>query len=428
MPPKADAIFLLSVDHDPVDDRIAAIGYRMVRDGSIVRDIVQVPASGSHGDESDAIFNALAPLIADLGSIDAENAAREDGDGIVAHIFLYEPAEAINLQKAVGRHLDDPRIRTGLLNLVRLFPPEDVVPEPEFKGMHHLPATAVRNVLEQLFALPVAVSYDLRQASQALAHAGGGPAYEPAEGFERPFSSLLSIDVIRNIRDKREKAKSAADVENDVRARLQALGGVIDWLFTKNAEAAANGQPLLRLAKKPFRFQATFDPLDVTDLDVLLACELLENRAGLLQALITLAQPFTRRRDTGRCYAELSLFRHWQVGGREFIIFKVPLASRAAELGPGDFSLILSNDSPDLRLDPSSWGEIACQIEPPGEGYENRRDTLKVSMMRSAFTSQTMQQLLSATSDGGWFIDQAFGDVNTDKAVRFLRDLASAAA
>jgi hypothetical protein len=39
-----------------------------------------------------------------------------------------------------------------------------------------------------------------------------------------------------------------------------------------------------------------------------------------------------------------------------------------------------------------------------------------------------MQQLLSATSDGGWFIDQAFGDVNTDKAVRFLRDLASAAA
>jgi hypothetical protein len=341
--------------------------------------------------------------------------------------FLYEPSEAINLQKAVGRHLDDARIREGLLNLVRLFPPDDVVPEPEFRGAHHLPATAVRNVLEQLFALPVAVSYDLRQTSSALSKAGGGPAYEPAKGFERPFSSLLSIDVIRNIRDQRKNAKPVAEIEDDVRARLSALAGVILWLFEQNAQSITNGGPLLRLKKKPFRFQATFDPLDVTDLDVLLACELLENRAGLLQALITLAQPATRRRDTGRCYANLTLNKHWQAKGREMLSFKVPPKSREAELGPGDFNLILSNDSPDLRLDPTAWSDIHCQIQPPGDGFENRRDLLLVSMPRTAFVSQTMQQLIATTGENGWFIDQAFGDVNTEKAARFIRDLASAA-
>src|SRR3546814_6637665 len=132
---------------------------------------------------------------------------RSNGEeGTYAHIFLYEPAEATNLQRAIGRHLDDERIRSGLLHLVRLFPPEDVVPEPEFRGVHHLPATAIRSVIEQLWALPVAVAFDLRQVSRAINVAGGGPAYVPAEAFERPCSSLLFIDVIRHRRKRHPAA------------------------------------------------------------------------------------------------------------------------------------------------------------------------------------------------------------------------------
>lgn len=195
-----------------------------------------------------------------------------------AHIFFYEPAEATNLQQAIGRHLDNEIIRSGLLNLVRLFPPDDVVPEPEFRGVHHLPATAVRSVIEQLYALPVAVAYDLRQTSQALAPAGGRDPYRPVEAFARPFSSLLSIDVIRPIREKSETAIPTGLIVEDVRSRLAALQGVVDWLFAQNAITTTAGSPLLRLAKKPFRFQATFNPLNAADLDVLLACELLESR------------------------------------------------------------------------------------------------------------------------------------------------------
>src|SRR3546814_7006337 len=93
----------------------------------------------------------------DVCSSDLNAALPQQGngeEGTYAHIFFYEPAEATNLQRAIGRHLDDERIRSGLLHLVRLFPPEDVVPEPEFRGVHHLPATAIRSVIEQLCALP----------------------------------------------------------------------------------------------------------------------------------------------------------------------------------------------------------------------------------------------------------------------------------
>src|SRR3546814_5285683 len=102
------------------------------------------------------------------------------------------------------------------------------------------------------------------------------------EAFARPFSSLLSIDVIRHLRERHPDAVPISAIRHDVIGRLDALQGLIAWLFDENRKAAAAGMPLLRLAKKPFRFQASFDPLNAIDLDVLLACELLENRAGLL--------------------------------------------------------------------------------------------------------------------------------------------------
>ena len=377
MPPRADSILLLSVDHDPVDDRLAAIGYRRIQGGEIRNQKIEIPQSGSTADEAEAMVAVLGALIADLTDIDATNKARaQEGsdEGIYAHIFFYEPSEATNLQLAVGRHLEDERIRNGLLHLVRLFPPEDVVPEPEFRGTHHLPATAVRSVIEQLWALPVTVAYDLRQVSQALASAGGGPAYLPAEKFIRPFSSLLAIDVIRGLREKSRNSVPVSAIEQDVSTRLEALQGVIAWVFAEHRKAAAIGMPLLRLAKKPFRFHATFDPLNAVDLDILLACELLENRAGLLDALINLAQPAARRRDAGRCLSGLTLRKHWPFAGRRVLQFQVPDASRDAEIGPNDFDLILTDNSPDLRLDPSLWPGLACRIRPPADGFEDRRD------------------------------------------------------
>jgi len=422
MPPRVDAILLLSVDHDPIDDRIATIAYRLVKNGVITNEAIAVPASGSLQDEAEAIVAVMAPMILDLQTIDEGNSA---GGNEYAHIFLYEPAEGVNLQKAVGRHLDDDRIRGGLLHLVRLFPPEEVIPEPEFRGMHHLPATAVRSVVEQLYNLPVVVSYDLRQVSGAIATGGsGGPAYSPKKDFIRPFSSLLSIDVIRQFREGGGGAPTREQIIDDVRARLDTLGGIVSWLFQENERSTTAGAPLLRLRKKPFRFQASFDPLNVVDLEVLQACELLDSRAGLLDTLIKLAQPSEQRRDLGRCLANLTLLRHWSKGPWELLRFSVPSESQQAELGPSDFNLIVTDGSADLLLDPSNWAALRCRLLPPNEGYETRHDTLLVSMDLRDFRAAPMQDLLRTTPAGEWHIDASFQDINSSKAVRFLAGLA----
>src|SRR3546814_3130010 len=97
MPPRVDAVLMLSVDFDPIDDRIAAIGYRRVEAGKVSNQHVNVPASGSSADEAEAMVVVLSALIADLTEIDSHNAAlAQQGngeDGTYAHIFFYEPAE-----------------------------------------------------------------------------------------------------------------------------------------------------------------------------------------------------------------------------------------------------------------------------------------------------------------------------------------------
>ena len=232
--------------------------------------------------------------------------------------------------------------------------------------------------------------------------------------------------MIRDLREGKTDAVSIAAITQDVAARLKALQGVIAWIMNQHDRAAKKGTPLLRLAKRPFRFQATFDPLNAADLDVLLACELLENRAGLLEALIGLAQPANRRRDAGRCLAGLTLKKDWQYGPHRILQFHVPEESRASELSPGDMGLILTDDSPDLRLDPSIWSAFYCQIRTPDDGFRDRRDILQVQVWGQVYNAPTFQELKRriGREEGAWYIDRSFNDVNSAKAAAFLVNLA----
>ncbi|OCJ08651.1 hypothetical protein A6U86_27440 [Rhizobium sp. AC27/96] len=427
MPPRIDAALIISVDHDPVDDRIAALGYRRIDHGVIQNEVIKVARSGDTRDEIAAIVDVLAALIADLTAIDTHNEAVDGDDdrSVYAHILFYEPSEVLNLQTAIGRHLEDERIRTGLLHLVRLFPPDDLVPEPEFRGVHHLPATAMRTVIEQLWALPVTVAYDLRQVSQAVFGRDDPRAYKPTPQFERPFSSLLSIDIVRDLRENGEVRTTFDDVRNDVADRLSALQALTNWTLEQNRQATTKGKALLRLSKRPFRFQATFDPLNAVDLDVLLACELLENRAGMLDALINLARPAQRRRDSGKCFANLYFRDAQKKGGKVFIQFDVPIESQSAELNAGEFGLILTDDDPDNRLNPALWPAFTCRIRPPSNSSLAQPGNLRLEMPRTIFEGPLFQSVLQRNARNNWFVDKAFFDVNTDRAARFLSYLAA---
>src|SRR3546814_3704151 len=75
-------------------------------------------------------------------------------------------------------------------------------------------------------------------------------------------------------------------------------------------------------------------------------------------------------------FRSLTLKKHWAFGRNRILQFHVPESSRQAELGPNDFDLIVSDDSPDLRLNPRMWPTLACRIRPPDEGWEHQRHLL----------------------------------------------------
>jgi hypothetical protein len=73
----------------------------------------------------------------------------------------------------------------------------------------------------------------------------------------------------------------------------------------------------------------------------------------MLDALVSFAQPFSQRRDRARCVADMTLKQHWKTDwGRYSLLFSVPPESRESELSSSNFDLILTDDNPDIRLNP----------------------------------------------------------------------------
>lgn len=431
MPPRSDVSLYLVADHDPVDDGLVSLGY-LYADANGARETIEILDSPDRKAEADALVGVFARVVADLAAIDAHNAALEEAgrteESLYAHIFVYEPAEVAALQNAVKRHLDDDRVRHGLLDMVRLFPPEEVVPEPEFRGMQHLPATALRSVVEQLFALPVTVSYDLRQVSEALARGGFiERAYEPAEAFVRPFSSLLSIDVSRALREHKASAPSIEEVRADVRSRLEASRAIAEWLRQEHRRRVDAGEgPLLRLNKLPFRLQASFNPLAADDLDVLRAFELLENRSGLLETLIKLARPKSVRRESGWAIGPMRLVGIYDKQRYVSLLFKAPPEALDAEVAAGAFGLILSNGEPDFILEPRIWSQLSCQLLDPRPG--DSADFLRIRMYKNVFASAAFEEVRRRAGENDWWLDQSFVDLNSSKAEAYLTFLAEGVA
>lgn len=428
MPGRVGTRIFLSADVDPIDDMLVALGCVVERSDGTATEEVVVIASSDRMAEIDALKRVFGVVLGELEAIAAHNerVGATHQSAIVAHLYLYEPSEALAIQAAVKRHLDDHGVRSALLEMVRMFPPDNVVAEPEYRGANHLPATAVRTVVEHLFALPVSVSYDLRQVTQVLAGAGlMTQPYSPAEGFQRRFSSLLSIDVARGIKGEGVDGsdKSREQVADDVRSRLRALAGVCDWLERESAESATpDGGALLRLPKKPFRFWRQFDPLSSSDLDVLLAFELMQNRAALLETLIALARPPAARTASGRSITGLSYVTDWPAGyGRRAIEFSVPRDARETDVGAGSFGLIITNGAYDVLLDPVAWPDFKCSVN----ASRSSSSRLVVEMSKTSFDAPAFQAMMrESRGRPDWCVDTIFKDPNTKRIAAFLTHLA----
>ena len=173
-------------------------------------------------------------------------------------------------------------------------------------------------------------------------------------------------------------------VETDVRHRLEALRGIVSFLIEENAtQAQGPDGPMLRLAKRPFRFWETFDPLQAGDLDVLQAFEIIESRAALLATMVELARPEERRVDSGRCLAGLKMVGHPGARGtRPKFLFDLPDGVRKAEFGSDSFGLALTDGDQQVLLDYAAWRDVECSIVSEGGA---RRDQIEACAWSMAF-------------------------------------------
>lgn len=428
MPAKAGTRIFLVADVDPVDDMLVTLGCAVERSDGTASDEIAVLDTSDKVTEVDALRRVFSVVLDELRAVASHNerVGPSHPTAIVAHLYLFEPAEALAIQAAVQRHLGDPYVRAALLDMVRMFPPDNVVAEPEYRGANHLPATAVRSVVEHLYALPVAVSYDLSQVTKVLAEAGllENP-YVPETFFKRKFSSLLSIEVARTLKGDGVVGDEATpkQVEDDVRARLRALSELCGWLEKESSRnATPDGGPLLRLPKKPFRFWGAFDQLDASDLDVLQAFELIENRASMLATLVDLARPPAARAASGRSMTGLTYETQWPVShGRVAMAFSVPRECRETDVSPGSFGLIITNGAYDVLLDPVAWPRFECNVD----GRRSTSGRVVIEMRKVDFDAPEFQAMMrQSLRTPDWCIDTSFKDPNTARIAGFLQYLA----
>jgi len=416
MPGAFEVAIHLLVDKDPVEGRLAALGYRCEWQGRQTETQVVAIGESGPGAEALALAQILGRVVSLLDELDQQNA--QSGSQVLrAHLFVYETSEAIDLAAALGRHLSDRTVRGPLLHMLRMFPPEEVAPEPDYKGVPHLPATAVRSVLDGLYALPVRVSHDLRSVTDALASRGLlTDPYQPEPRFENEFSARLNIDLCRALKTD---PSTCAAVESDVRARLLALASLVAFLRQENQKAAS---PFLRLEKQPFRWRASFDPLNSDDLELIRAHESLQLKSQELEALAALAAPWQVRRDKLRCFARLQLIDVDPAGGRykkPRLWLRVPPESMRAEIETGAVGLILTNDHPNLRLDPKVWPRVYVDL------VDVKRSASGLELVVDGDEPYDIwRSLIEQVRTDWWFLDQAHRDLTWGRMDSFLDYLA----
>ncbi|WP_437723734.1 hypothetical protein [Sorangium sp. So ce861] len=414
MPPKTHVQIHLVADRDPMAARLATVGASVIEEGTEIARVIRLVARAE--DEAGALLKALGVV---RDALRRAHEANVRGAANVAHVFVFEPAESADLAEALGRNLHDPRIVSELIELVRIFPPDFVVPEPSYRGYHHLPASALRSVVEELFALPARVSYDLARVSAALATSRPAPKdpYVPAREFARPFSSRLSLARCREIAEGGVDQKPIVD---DVGARLSAMAGLVAWLEATDA-ALAPPDRFLRLKKAPFKLHATVDPLNAPSLEILRAQALLEKHTGLVATLHELAQPVERRRSRLSSIGPMRLVKQdMGKGGGVWFLFKKPAEAIDADIAPGDFMLLLSDGHPDRVLDPSIWNQLSVKLHPP----KDDPSLLFLTMGRKVFESPVFQECLARLGNDGWILDRGYFDVNSERLATFLRHVA----
>src|SRR5262249_37641354 len=101
-----------------------------------------------------------------LEEISTANAHLPAAQRLSSHIFVWDMLEMRQLRRMFERHMQHPDVVELIELLIRLFPPDAVLPDPDlFKSQ---PGTVVKEVLRVLLGLPLPHDYALLETANTF--------------------------------------------------------------------------------------------------------------------------------------------------------------------------------------------------------------------------------------------------------------------
>ena len=180
-----------------------------------------------------------------LEEVSRANQALPARERMSAHVFYWDHLEVRQLRRMIERHMGHDDV-VGLIELlVRMFPPERVLPDPDL--FRSQPGTAVKEVVRHLVGLPLAHDYSLLDVANAL-HPDFDPEGNPYRyrlpyGFVTELSDQIPFErayaVWRDqvmltrqadpggVRRKYDRQEILEGIERAVKIRLAALESVV---------------------------------------------------------------------------------------------------------------------------------------------------------------------------------------------------------
>ena len=294
------------------------------------------------------------------------------------HFYVYDGFDLSVLKRLVERHLfdRDPALLAQLFILVRLFPPESVLPDAD--SFRSIPGTVVIRALQQLVALPSPYVYDLRTVTELIPDGEDGRRpyrFRPPTGFVFRGTNQIPFERIHDVWQGRPFQLKPSDPEaippDEVRRRieravidkLRATDAVVLWLKREYRDR-------LLLRKEPFRLYEGFDPLGYRNgderaftFDALRVFALLETSLDEMTVKHLHTLPIAERVNRFECISGL----RYIPGADEpdgALWFTFDPSARDARFEAGAFDLVLTpQDAPERLIaeldgplfDPSRW-------------------------------------------------------------------------
>jgi hypothetical protein len=301
-----------------------------------------------------------------------------------SHVFFWDKLEVRQLRRMLGRHMNDPDVVDLVELMIRLFPPDDVLPDPDL--FRSQPGTVVKDVIRLLVGLPIPHDYTLFESANIFFPvqnaSGDNYVFRLPFGFKTPMSDQIPFERAYELwqdrislrhydpkypNDSSKWRSFTRDevyecIRNATRIHLQALRHIVrrlrenyrDQLILRKSAFRAAPPTQIRVPEQA-RSLIAFERLNA-------ACSELENRERRSLPVDEREALFFSIRGLlpveGAPYDQsIEEIRRIQPKYEDAMLIALSFspASRDSRIDEGNFLLALSNEDNDNELDVKWW-------------------------------------------------------------------------